>query len=227
MNNSSKQSKTANLRQKAETLLRINAAETGLPLSEIETLRLIHELEVHQIELELQNDELMLASSAAQEAAEKYSELYDFAPSGFFTLSKEGKVIELNNSGAKMLCKERLRLKNIQFGFFVSNDTKPIFNLFLEKVFSSKVKKSCEVNLSVNDNLPIFVQLTGIATKNGEQCLLTVIEINEHKQAEQELVIVNKELAFQNEEREKRPAELSIANKELIFQNEEKHQIKN
>jgi PAS domain S-box-containing protein len=197
MNNSSKQSKAAKLRQKAETFLRINAAETGTPLTEIETLRLIHELEVHQIELELQNDELMLASSAAKEAAEKYSELYDFAPSGFFTLSKEGKIIELNLSGAKMLGKERLYLKNSQFGFFVSKDTKPIFNLFLEKVFSSKVKKSCEVILSVNGNLPLYVQLTGIAIKNGEQCLLTVIEITKLKQTEQELIIANKELAFQ------------------------------
>ena len=218
MDNTNKQSKVANLRKKAETLLRINAAEIGLPLSEIETLKLIHELEVHQIELEMQNDELMLASSAAQEAAQKYSELYDFAPSGYFTLSKEGKVIELNHSGAKMLGKERWRLKNSLFGFFVSNDTKPIFNRFLEKVFNSKTKESCEVILSVNDNLPTFVQLTGIAFKNGEQCLLTVIEITELKQTEQELIIANKELAFQNKEKENRAAELIIANKEFASQ---------
>jgi PAS domain S-box-containing protein len=203
MNNSSKQSKAANLRQNAETLLKINAAEKSLPHSETETLKLIHELEVHQIELEMQNDELemkndelLLASAAAQETAEKYSELYDFAPSVFLTLSKEGEIIELNLSGAKMLGKERSLLKNIRFGFLLSNDTKPIFNLFLEKVFTSKVKDSCEVVLSVNDNLPMHVQLTGIAIKNREQCLLTIIEITERKQAEQKLVIANKELAF-------------------------------
>jgi PAS domain S-box-containing protein len=218
MNNSSKQSKTANLRQKAETLLRINAAEKGLPLSEIETLKLIHELEVHQIELEMQYDELMLSSSAVQEAAEKYSELYDFAPSVFLTLSKEGEIIELNLSGAEMLGKERSRLKNIRFGFLLSNDTKPIFNLFLEKVFISKAKESCEVILSVNNNLPMHIQLTGIAVKNGEQCLLTVTEITDRKQVEQELIIVNKELVFQNKEKENRTAELIIANTKLAFQ---------
>jgi len=222
MDNSNKQSKAAVFRQKAEDLLKKKSPKTSLPLSETETQKLIHELEVHQIELEIQNDELMLAKSAAQEAAKKYSELYDFAPSGFFTLSKEGKVIELNLSGAKMLGKEHLRLKNSQFGFFVSNDTKPIFNLFLEKVFNSKVKESCEVILSVNDNLPIYAQLTGIVTKNGEQCLINIIEITKYKQTEQELVIVNKELAFQNEEKEKRATELIIANNELVFQNEEK-----
>jgi signal transduction histidine kinase/ActR/RegA family two-component response regulator len=170
----------------------------------------------------MQNDELVQASFAAKEAAEKYSELYDFAPSVFFTLCKKGKIIELNLSGAKMLGKERLYLKNSQFGFFVSRDTKPIFNLFLEKVFTNKVKESCEVILSVNDNPPMYVQLTGSAIKNGEQCFLTIIEITKHKQAEQDLIIANKELAFQDEEKEKRAVELIIANKELIFQNEEK-----
>jgi len=187
MNNSNKQSKVALLRQKAEDLLKKKSLKTSSPLSEIETRRLNHELEVHQIELELQNEELMLASSSAQEAVKKYSELYDFAPSGFFTLSNEGTIIELNLSIAKMLGKERSCLIYSQFGFFVSNDTKPIFNLFLEKVFSSKVKKSCEVILSVNNNLPIYVQLTGIATENGEQCLVTVIEITERKRAEERL----------------------------------------
>ena len=166
MDNSNKQSKAAVLRQKAEYLLKKKSLKTSSPLTEIETLRLIHELEVSQIELELQNEELMLASSAAQEAVKKYSKLYDFAPSGFFTLSKEGIIIELNLSIAKMLGKEHSHLIYSQFGFFVSNDTKPIFNLFLEKVFSSKVKESCEVILSVNDNLPMYVQLTGIATEN-------------------------------------------------------------
>ena len=101
-------------------------------------LKLIHELKVYQIELEMQNEELMLARSTAQDAAEKYTELYDFASSDYFTLSKEGKIVELNLSGAKMLGKERSLIKNRQFDFFVSNDTKPVFNLFLEKVFYSK-----------------------------------------------------------------------------------------
>ena len=226
MNNSSKLSKTVNLRQKAETLLRINSSETGSPLSEIETLKLVHELEVHQIELELINEELMLANSAAQEAAKKYTELFDFAPSGYFTLSKEGTVIDLNFSGAKMLCKKCTDLKNCNFTFFVSNDTKPIFYLFLSKVFNSKTEESCEVILSVNDNLPMYVYINGIVTENGEQCHVNVMNITDQKLAD-ELTIANKELAFQNEEKEKRAAELIIANKELAFQNKEKEKRAN
>jgi len=215
MNNSSKLLKTANLRQEAEMLLSINSAETCSPLSEAETLKLVHELKVHQIELELINEELLLANSVTQQAVQKYTELFDFAPSGYFTLSKEGTVIAVNFSGAKMLCRKCADLKNSNFGFFVSDDTKRIFNLFLEKVFNRKATESCEVILSVNDNLPMYVYMNGVVTENGEQCHVNVMNINDQKLAA-ELIITNKELAFQNQEKEKRAAaELVIVNKEL------------
>jgi len=189
------------LRQKAEEMLKKKGTKAGSQLSEGETLKLFHELEVYQIELEMQNEELMLIKSAAQEAADKYSALYDFAPSGYFTLSKDGEIIELNLCGANMLGKERSRFKNSQFGFFLSADTKPIFNLFLGKVFNCKAKESCDVSLSANGNLPMHVHLTGIAAENEEQCLITMIDISERKQAEKE--------------KEKRTAELINANNEL------------
>jgi len=176
--------KTEFLRQKAEKLLKKKQTTTGLQLTESETLKLIHELEVHQIELEMQNEELSLARSLAQDATEKYIELYDFAPTGYFTLSKKGTIIELNLSGANMLGKERSHLKNSLFGLFVSNDTKSIFNLFLGKIFISKSKETCELILSTNDNLSIYVHLTGILTENGEQCLVTTTDITERKEAE-------------------------------------------
>ena len=69
------------------------------------TLKLTHELEVHQIELEMQNDELLAAKSAAVIAAEKYLELYDFAPTGYLSLSNIGKITEINQYGEKMLGK--------------------------------------------------------------------------------------------------------------------------
>jgi len=107
----------------------------------------------------MQNEELVLAKEQAEIATEKYTELYDFAPSGYFTLSKEGEILELNLSGAKMMGKERSRLINNHFGFFVSDTTKPIYNDFLEKVFNSKSRVTCEVNLTTNGNLPMLVHL--------------------------------------------------------------------
>jgi signal transduction histidine kinase/ActR/RegA family two-component response regulator len=187
MKNSGDKSKTAALlRQKAEELLKKKSSKSGLHLAETEVLQLIHELEVHQVELELQNEELILAKSSALVAAEKYAELYDFAPSGYCTLSKEGEIVELNLNGSTMLGKERSRLVNNRLGAFVSDGTKPVFNLFLERIFTSKTRESCEAILSTNDRPPMYVYLTGIVTGNGEQCYVTMVDITGHKRADEE-----------------------------------------
>ena len=171
-------------RQKAEDLLMKTHKESYSNLSEYEMRKVIHELEVHQVELEIQNDELRHLWAKAEVVNDKYTGLYDFTPTGYFMLSREGKITELNLSGANMLSKDRRRLKFSQFGFFVADDSKPDFNLFLEKVFDSKTKENCEVALTTDGNQPIFVHLTGIVTENGEQSLVTVVDITERKRAE-------------------------------------------
>lgn len=190
MENSKSKSKiTTSLRQKAEELLsKKQQLQFDSNFSHAETLKLIHELEVYQIELEMQNEELLLAKEQAELATEKYTELYDFAPSGYFTLSKEGKVIDVNLTGSNMLGKERLKLRNSQFGFFVSDDTKNIFNLFLEKIFNSKVTESCEVNLLPKDNSVFYGFLTGAISADAEQCHITIVDITEIKLMQKELI---------------------------------------
>ncbi len=178
----------SNLRRKAEVLLKNNKQKPGSNLSEVEILKLIHEIEVHQIELELQNEELKLAKNRAIElASEKYAELYDFAPSGYFTLSKEGEIIDLNIAASKILGKERAGLKKSRLGFFVSDDTKQNFNDFLKNIFASNKKETCLVTLNTNSDLPVFVHLTGISTKNNEQCLLNVADITNLIEAENQI----------------------------------------
>ncbi|MFZ4563442.1 MAG: hypothetical protein ACOYNU_08700, partial [Bacteroidales bacterium] len=136
-------SETAALRRKAEELLKMKSSKTVSQLSEVEYHKLINELQVHQIELELQNEELRHAWAEAEVANEKYIGLYDLAPSGYFTLSVKGEIIELNLSGANMLGKNRQHLKNSLFVFCVSEEIKSIFRLFLEKVFQTKRKETC------------------------------------------------------------------------------------
>lgn len=175
------------IRQKAEELHRIKESKYSAKLSEVETLKLIHELEVHQIELEMQKEELMIAKDNVENALQKYSDLYDFAPSGYFTLTNSGKVLELNLAGSQLLRKERSKLKNSQFGFFVSDDSKPVFNQFLESVFRLDTKECCEVQLLLDDATTIYVYLTGIHSGNTEQAFITIVDITQLKKTESAL----------------------------------------
>jgi PAS domain S-box-containing protein len=161
--------------------------ENPHPLSEADSLKLINELEVHQIELEMQNEELLLAKQQAEEATEKYTNLYDFAPTGYFTLSNTSEIIVLNLIGAKMLGKDRSKLIKSRFGFFVSDETKPVFSTFLDRAFKSKVNETCEITLLTEAALLKHVLLSGIVSGEPERCLITMVDITERKKAEEAL----------------------------------------
>ena len=118
MTNTTKSNSPGDLRRKAEEVLKTKSTVMDAQISETEILRLFHELQVHQIELEMQNEELTLAQSVAQAASDQYAELYDFAPSGYFTLSRKGTILNANLTGAKMLGRERSSLIGGMFSFF-------------------------------------------------------------------------------------------------------------
>jgi len=184
MKNTGKISDGSHLRRKAEELLLKKKSEKDLQRSEVDNLKLIHELEVHQIELELQNEELQVARAAVQQAAINYTELFDFAPVGYFTLTETGQIKEVNFFGAKMLGKERILLNDALLGFFVSDSSKPIFNQFLKKSFSSGTRESCEITLSNHGLLPMHVRLSGIVTASLGLCHLVVVDITESTRAQ-------------------------------------------
>jgi len=174
------------LRQKAEELFELRNVAHGGRSNEGDQLKLLHELEVHQIELEMQQEELQLAKQKAENAAEKYSNLYDFAPFGYFTLDTEGAICGLNLSGANMLCKERGTLMNTSFRFFVTKETRRNFNDFFSKVWANHTKEACEVQLFIQDRPTVFVHIEGVVEENKKECFLTVIDITERKKATQE-----------------------------------------
>jgi PAS domain S-box-containing protein len=181
MRNNGDKSESETLHRIAKILVKKKVVKRISQLSEAEALKLIDELDVHQIELELQKDELIRERLTSKAAAEKYIELYDFSPTGYFTLSKEGNILELNLSGSQILGKELYTLINSRFAFFVSDDTKLIFNQFLEKVFSTKTKVSCEVALYSNDKMPVYIHISGVVSMNDEYCLLSVVDISDRK----------------------------------------------
>jgi PAS domain S-box-containing protein len=179
--------KSDNLRQNAELLVNKKKISFEISSSEPGNLKLIHELEVHQIELEIQNEELKQAKVKAELAEKKYTELYDFAPSGYMTLTQEGKIIDLNFSAERLLGKERAHLIKSSFGFFVSVDTRGVYNRFLQKIFKSRLKETCELKLEAGDNSVKYLLVNGIISNTGEKCLVTLEEITKRKLAEERL----------------------------------------
>ena len=186
------------LRLQAEELLKqkqlSGATQKSGKLSDSEILKLIHELEVHLIEIELQNEELMQANEQTAIEAEKYAELFDFAPLPYIKLSKESEIITLNQSGADLLCKKKNQLINSRFGFFVSEDDKIVFNQFLEKVFCKTSKVICEIKLSLEDCKLKYVQLTGNIDKIGNHCLVAMVDISKNKENEEFLKATSRKL---------------------------------
>ena len=144
-------------------------------------------LMLHQLKLEKQNDELMLAIDMAKVVSGKYTELYDFAPSGYFTLSAGKAIQELNHSGALLLGRERSQLIGSNFGFFISKETLSLFDAFFLNVFKSKAKEICEVTIENEGNQPKYVHIEGMVAGKGNQCLINVVEITELKQTEEVL----------------------------------------
>jgi signal transduction histidine kinase len=165
------------LRNQAEELLQ--SCDLSLPLPEAAANRLAHELQVHQIELELQNTELRQARDDAESALERYTELYDFAPVGYVTLDRNGMIQSLNLTGAALLGKDRGELLRRRFGLFVSLATRPLFNQFLDEVFTARRKATCEITLEMGHPLPLPIQITATATENDQECRAVFIDISE------------------------------------------------
>ncbi len=166
------------LRKKAEELLRNKQNKANKPVIETDVKKLMHELQVHQIELEMQNEELHQAYETAETALKKYTMLYDFAPMGYFTLESDGSICDLNFTGAEILGDKRFSLVNSNFKLFISKDSQSVFNDFFSKVYNSNAKESCKVNLGY-DNKPLCqVYMEGIVTGDEQKCLLSVVDIS-------------------------------------------------
>ncbi|MBC7963941.1 MAG: PAS domain S-box protein, partial [Steroidobacteraceae bacterium] len=183
-NNKNQLTAAAELRRQAEEQLQAKTVEPHPPRTEEETQRLVHELEVHRIELEMQNAELRQARDEMEALLEKYSDIYDFAPVGYLILNRKGIISAVNLNGASLLGVERSRLISRRFGLFVAAEARPFFSEFLGKVFASQGKESCEVTLTMERNSPIIVQIEAIAAPSGQECRLALIDITGRRQAE-------------------------------------------
>jgi signal transduction histidine kinase/CheY-like chemotaxis protein len=185
----------SSLRCSAEERLRNSQGiERDYPSSPIEMRRIIHELSVHQIELEIQQEELLLSRDKLEKSLAYFIELYDFASQGFLTLSYDGTIIEANLTATTLLGVERSRLKGCHFGVFVALEDLSVFNAMIENVFSFRMSGFCEIAL-YHDRVgsagaaPLgqrMLRVDALVRNDGQQCLVVLSDITRQKEVEQE-----------------------------------------
>jgi PAS domain S-box-containing protein len=159
--------KGSDLRTRAETMLGKSAdVREEADLSPEKMRLLIHELQVHQIELEMQNEELRQSQVKLEELKDKYLDLYDFSPVGYLTLNDKGLVLEANLTAVRLLGAERKSLTKMFFSHFVSQEFGDAFYLFHRQVFETQCRQTCEIELSREDGSIFHAQLESIAVQD-------------------------------------------------------------
>ncbi|MEW6138560.1 MAG: PAS domain S-box protein [Thermodesulfobacteriota bacterium] len=169
----------------------------GLDVPDVSTLspenlsRLIRELQVSQVEVKMQNSELRQVHEELKQARDKYVTLYDSAPVGYFTLSKEGLILEANLTGAHLLGRPRDSLIRTPFSSYVAKDSYGTYYWHLKQVFTGKSREVCEIDVERVDGSRFPARLES-APAAGEDtrlqsCRTVISDISALKRAEQAL----------------------------------------
>ncbi len=180
--------KLTELRERAEEIVR-RKTEDLQKISDKDIKSLVHELQVHQIELEMQNEELRRTQSELEESRTRYSNLYDFAPIGYFTFDKNGLILEVNLTGANKLGIERSFLIKKPFSLYTDFSSRDVYYLHLRKVFITNTRQTCEIKLVDKNKNQFDARLESLPVQDSEgnfsQCRTAISDITERKRAEQ------------------------------------------
>jgi PAS domain S-box-containing protein len=170
-----------------EAQLRARAASSS-EHADRERERLLHDLQVHQIELETQNEELRRTQQLLEESRDRYADLYDFAPVGYLTINARQVIQEINLTGAALLGSERARLIGTPLNRHVVRDDVPTLRAYLRQCREQKEGTTTELHLHVAGRSPIVVQLVSVVVQDAKTSQLdirmTMQDITERKQAE-------------------------------------------
>ena len=204
----------AKLRRQAEELLQ---GQTALhpPQTMEKPQRLVHELEVHQIELEMQNAELIQARDELEVSRNTYAELYDFAPVGYFTLDARGLIREANLTGAQLLERERGLLANTPFSSFIADaEGREIFSHHLKSVLQQQGIQRCALRLAKKDGTVIYSQLQSVTMETPESkdeyILTAIVDGSARKQLRDALQNAHDNLEIIVQERTKELTEVQV-----------------
>jgi PAS domain S-box-containing protein len=176
------------LRSRAEERLRAAAAAgADRAAPEWEAQRLFHELEVHKIELELQNAELVQAREETEIALDRFTDLFESGPVGFLVLGRDGGIRAASCSIAALLGIDRSRFVGRRFGLFLAEESRTEFAAFLDRAFSEPAKICCDVALLAEGKAPVSAQLLAKANARGEECNVALIDISQRRRTEDSL----------------------------------------
>ena len=185
-------------------------------MSPEKTASLVHELQVHQIELDMQNDELRRIQLELESARDRYAELYEFAPSGYASISAEGRILETNLTCARLLGGERGLLPGNYLSRFIAADAQDKFYFLLRELFKTKSPQTCELKLKGKGAVPIHARLDCIVKEDAADrrpyILVAMTDITENRRAREILQQSHEELARQVDAR---TLALGIANDQL------------
>jgi PAS domain S-box-containing protein len=187
MKNKTAEEKFNALRRQAEELMAKPDFSKRLIAVE-DPLRLIHELQTFQVELELQNDELRCAQQELMEFKIHYTQLYDFTPVGYVTLDAKGKIIDANLTLARMLETERGSLVNRSLSDHILPRDQDIYYLHLQALFTYKKRQICDLKMKKKEGSFLDVQLESTAIPESGQgkarFRTVIIDVSERKRSE-------------------------------------------
>jgi len=183
----SDKARRSRLRKLAEQEVK-NPGRSVQALPKSDAIELIHELQVHQVELEMQNDELRRIQSELEDSRKKYFDLYDLAPVGYVTLDRNGLMREVNLAGAELLGRERARLKGNRFARFVEKSAQDEVYKFCRRLFESGRREEVAITITHGEKAPLDILLSGVALRdhqgNLNLCQVTMTDITARKEAE-------------------------------------------
>jgi PAS domain S-box-containing protein len=182
------------LRRRAEARLRERMKQAAAAREESDPQRLVHELQVHQIELEMQNEELRASRAEVEALLERYTDLYDFAPVGYLTVGRDGVIRQINLTGARLLGQARSHLQERRLGLFVREPDRSDLSAFLEKAFASQENTVCEVTILHQGSSPLDILITAQGSSNGQECRMTMVDITERRLAAKKLAQTYEEI---------------------------------
>jgi PAS domain S-box-containing protein len=192
------------LRKQAEEILASKPIYSEISHKDLKAL--IHELQVHQIELEIQNEELRNGQAIIEESRKKYVDLYDFAPVGYLTIDKSAIILEANLTISELLDYPRTSIIGKPLTAFIFKDDLDIMFVHLRKLFLKGTVERCELRLVKKDRSRFFSQLISTSFTEEPQApgkiLIAIFDISVRKHLEEELLDHSRELAYANKELE-------------------------